>query len=286
MSAETEPHRRAAGTRPEVTLVAGGFEFPEAPTWHEGLLWVSDITAGGVSALTSAGSRAEHRLDGRRGIGGLAACADGRLLASGRDLVDSESGDPVLGRPEGSRGLNDLGVSSSGDLLIGVLNYRPLAGDVPARGSVGQVSRGHVDWTWAEGVTWPNGIAESSDGAVAIADFADGRIVVVDDAEGRGGRTLARSHSGHFDGLCADVSNHLWAATGPGGAIVRLDRSGNVVDRVDLPASFASSVCFSGSDSHVLYATVAGCSLTNDRSGAVLSIEVDTAGRAVPLVRW
>lgn len=273
-------------------LVADGFVFPEAPTWFDGRLWVSDIIAGGVAELRPDGRRAHHHLPDRRGIGGMAVTEHGRLIASGRDLVDVLSGETVLHRPEHARGLNDLGVSQRGELLVGVLNYRPLAGEEAVAGSVGRVSADGVDWTWMTDVTWPNGIGTLSDGIIVVADFADGVLRSVEPAASEHGgdedpasRTIAHSPSGHFDGLCADVADHVWVATGPGGSLVRLDRSGQVVDQVALPAGFVSSACFSGVDPHRLFVTVAGCSLTDDQGGAVLALDVDTPGAPPVLAR-
>ena len=274
--------------RHDVLVLADGFVLPEAPTWFDHRLWVSDIIAGGVVELHTTGRRVHRHLPDRRGIGGMAVTDSGRLIASGRDLVDVVSGATVLGRPEGSAGLNDLGVAQDGDLLIGVLNYRPLAGEAPAVGSVGRASSAAVDWTWMTDVIWPNGIGTLSDGVIVIADFAEGVIrsveqSITDRDPGRDtGRTTsqvtARSPAGHFDGMCVDVDDHVWVATGPGGSLVRLDRTGRLIEQITLPADFVSSVCFSGDDPHRLFVTVAGCSLARDQGGAVLTLQVETPG--------
>lgn len=273
-------------------LVADGFAFPEAPTWFDGRLWVSDIVAGGVAELRPDGQRVRHHLPDRRGIGGMVVTDRGRLIASGRDLVDVLGGEAVLHRPQRARGLNDLGVSQRGELLVGVLNYRPLAGEEAVAGSVGRVSGDSVDWTWMTEVTWPNGIGALSDGTIVVADFADGVLRSVEATEGdrRGAadpsiRTIAHSSSGHFDGVCVDVDDHVWAASGPGGSLVRLDRSGQVVVEVVLPAGFVSSACFSGDDPHRLFVTVAGCTLADDHGGAVLAFEVETPGATPEVAR-
>ena len=70
-------------------LVADGFAFPEAPTWFDGRLWVSDIIAGGVAELRPDGRRVRLHLPDRRGIGGMVVTDRGCLIASGRDLVGS-----------------------------------------------------------------------------------------------------------------------------------------------------------------------------------------------------
>lgn len=285
------PVRHLHPMKQEVVVFADGFVFPEAPIWFGNGVWVSDIVAGGVSELHPSGRRVHHHLPDRRGIGGMAVTDTGRLIASGRDLVDVLSEATVLSRPDGATGLNDLGVAQDGDLLVGVLNYRPLAGEAPVAGSVGRVSSDAVDWTWMTDVTWPNGIGTLSDGAIVIADFAEGVLRSVEqstadrDAAGIASRVTARSQSGHFDGMCVDVADHVWVATGPGGSLVRLDRAGQLVEHVTLPADFVSSACFSGDDPHRLFVTVAGCSLVGDQGGAVLTFEVETPGATPVLAR-
>lgn len=276
------PHRPRTTTA-DVHVFADGFSFPEAPTWFEGHLWVSDVIGGGVTELRADGRALGRRLQDRRGIGGMVVTQGGRLIASGRDLVDVISGTTVLARPDGSSGLNDLGVTGEGDLLVGVLNYRPLAGEPAVPGSVGRVTPDAVDWTWTTEVIWPNGIGVLSDGTIVVADFAEGVLRALGaerngSTNGRVSTTIGTSRSGHFDGLCIDDSDHIWVATGPGRTLARLDRTGRLVDQVELPAAFVSSVCFSGDDPHRLFVTVSGCALTADGGGAVLAIDVDTPG--------
>lgn len=257
-----------------IRLVAGGFVFPEAPTWFGGALWVSDVIEGGVTGLADDGTVVGQRVEGRKGIGGMAVTTDGRLLASGRDLVDTADGRTIFPRPDGSTGINDIGTTAGGDLLLGVLNYRALAGDDPVPGSVGRAHDGSVDWTWATDITWPNGVAAVGDGVV-VADYDRGTLFLVEDDGAT--RELCRSDSGHFDGLCVDDADHIWVATGPGRSIERWSADGALTARVELPAGFVTSACFSGDDPNTLCVTVADCSLA-DGAGAVLAVHVAVAG--------
>ncbi len=261
-----------------VRLVVGGFVFPEAPTWFEEALWVSDVMGGGVHAIDDDGSIRERRVERRTGIGGMAVTTDGRLVASGRDLVDTADGSTIFGRPAGATGINDLGTTAGGDLLLGVLNYRPLAGDAPVPGSVARVHGDRVDWTWATGITWPNGMAAAGS-RIVLADYARGVLLAIDD-DGTT-RELCRSASGHYDGLCVDDDDQAWVATGPGGTIERRDRHGALTAQVTLPAGFVTSVCFSGGDPNTLFVTVADCSIA-EGAGAVLAVHVAVAGTVPP----
>ena len=258
-----------------IEVVTEGLLFPEGPTWHDGALWVSDVIAGRVVRIDGDGAVTERHLEGRRGIGGLLVTEDGRLLATGPDLVDVVTGETVLSRPHGATGFNDIGVDANGAVLIGVLTYRPLAGDKPTAGSVARLNGDGVDWTWFEPITWPNGIASLTDGRTAVADYHDGALWLLADDDAP--ELICRSPHGEYDGLCVDDDDHIWVATGTGGTVERRDAAGRLVDEIHLPASFVTSVCFAGDDPRTLLATVSGSSAI-DGTGGVLAITVATPG--------
>ena len=258
-----------------IEVLAGGFVFPEGPTWHDGSLWVSDVLAGGVHRLGGDGARSEVWLEGRRGIGGLLATVDGRLLATGADLVDVTTGETVIGRPAGSTGFNDIGVDATGAALVGVLTYRPLAGDLPTAGGVARFDGARTDWDWFRPVTWPNGIDTLRGGQTVVADYHDGALWLIE-PDGTA-EVICRSPGGHYDGLCLDDDDQIWLATGPAGTIEQRDRAGRLLGEIDLPAAFVTSVCFAGDDPRTLLATVSGCTATGG-DGAVLAVTVAAPG--------
>ncbi len=100
------------------------------------------MIAGGVWGCSSGGVIREI-LPKRRGIGGIVAHADGGWVVSGRSVVhlllggeqrEILSGDEVCG-------FNNLGATHDGELLAGVLRYRPLAGEDPRPGQLLAVDR-------------------------------------------------------------------------------------------------------------------------------------------------
>lgn len=251
-----------------------GLEFPEAPVWHDGTLWVSDVSAGGVHRVAPDDSRQVFLAD-RRGIGGLVPRCDGGLIASGRDLVDVTRGSVVRDRPEFAAGLNDLGTDSEGAVLAGVLTFRPARGEPPTPGHVARLTPTGDEWTWISGPAWPNGIAQTPDGSVYYADFATGSLCrAIPD-----GAPVATSPGGHLDGIAADSHGRIWAATGPGGTVECWDLAGPTVTVHPVPASFVSSVCFGGPHLDQLFITVAGYAGTS--AGAVLSCRVPIPGHPV-----
>ncbi|MFI2474850.1 SMP-30/gluconolactonase/LRE family protein, partial [Nocardia xishanensis] len=67
-----------------------------------------------------------------------------------------------------------------------------------------------------------------------------------------------------------DAGGGVWVALGSGGAVARFAPTGELVDTIELPGTFVSSLTFTGAD---LYLT------TN--SGLFTTV-VDTTGAAVP----
>ena len=111
---------------------------------------VVDVLAGGVIRLSGNGDVDDRRLLGRRGIVDMVATADSRLLATGRDLVDNVTGDVITPRPEHFRGLNGVGTTLTGDLLVGASTTALWSATTRCRApSVRSTDRGPTTgWTW------------------------------------------------------------------------------------------------------------------------------------------
>ena len=222
----------------------------EAPRFGPaGEVVYSDVLAGGMWACSTDGEVREL-LGKRRGIGGIVGRADGGWVLSGRNVVhlmpDGEQREILSG--EGVCGYNDLGVTPDGNLLAGVLHYRPLAGEPPLPGRLLSLDPvGGVDLL-SEGVTWPNGIGVSPDGqTIYVSDYARGAVLAIA-REGGHTRELCRSPRGSADGLAVDSEGAVWVALGDGAAVARFLPDGELDDVFPLPAGFVSSLCFGGPD--------------------------------------
>lgn len=115
-------------------LLASTPGIAEGPCWVDGEVWFTDL-AGGIRRVRD-GTVVSMLLD-RRGVGGLVPHEAGGVVASGRSLVHvgaDGAGAELLPRPQGSTGFNDLHVTPDGDLLVGILKYRPMAGESPVPG--------------------------------------------------------------------------------------------------------------------------------------------------------
>ena len=211
----------------------------------------SDVMNGGVHRLTPDGEL-ETVLERRRGIGGLIPHRDGGLVVSGRDVARATGdGLETLLAPEGVIGFNDLTTDAAGDVLAGALRFHPFKGEDPVPAEVFRVSSGEVV---ATGVLWANGLAVV-DGTLFACDYARGAVLR---AEAGAFEVFAPAPRGSTDGLAADAEGHLWVALGDGAGIARVAPSGEVVDVVDVPGRFVSSLCFDGD---TLYVTTVGALL-------------------------
>src|SRR5450759_5574418 len=125
----------------------------------------SDVVAGGVWACSAEGVVREV-LAKRRGIGGILAHRDGGWVISGRTVLHlAEDGSQrALLEDRAACGYNDVGATAAGDLLAGVLRYRPLAGEPPRNGQLVRLADHGAVQVLTEELVWPNGIGVAPDG--------------------------------------------------------------------------------------------------------------------------
>jgi gluconolactonase len=242
----------------------------------------SDVIAGGVWGCSSDGVVREI-LPKRRGIGGILAHADGGWVISGRSLIhvlpDGEQREILSG--EGVCGYNDLGATAEGELLAGVLRYRPMSGEDPRPGQLLLVDGdGHVE-VLSEDVVWPNGIGVSPDGeTIYLSDYAQ-RAVLAVARQGGKTRTFCRSPRGSADGLAVDCEGCVWVALGEGAGVARFHPDGELDEVTTLPASFVSSLSFGGPDMRDVLITTADNLVQPELGGVLLRGRSEVAGMSM-----
>ncbi len=255
----------------------------EAPRFAaRGEVLYSDVIAGGVWGCSPEGAVREL-LPKRRGVGGMVAHADGGWVLSGRSVIhllpggeqrEILSGDEVCG-------YNDLGAAPDGELLAGVLRYRPLAGEDPRPGQLLSVGRHGAVTVLTEDVVWPNGIGVSPDGeTIYVSDYARQLVLALPRGGGEA-RELCRSPRGSADGLAVDRDGGIWVALGEGGGIARFLADGELDGVASLPASFVSSLCFGGADMRDVLITTADNHLEPELGGTLLRARSSIPGLEV-----
>ncbi len=242
-------------------VLSDGHLLAEAPRGlDDDSVLFSDVVAGGVFRVPPGGGVIETVVERRRGIGGLLPDAGGGILVTGRDLAIVTPGDEprTLLAPDGATGLNDLTSDGVGGVLVGVLRFRPMAGEDPVPGEVWHVPCAvEQSRVVARDVLWPNGIGVSPDGTTLyVADFAQSLVFAYDREDGAQ-RIFARAPRGSCDGLAIDSGGGVWVALGPGEGIARFSPDGALDEILEIPGAFVSSLVFTGADLRTLIVTTA-----------------------------
>jgi sugar lactone lactonase YvrE len=254
-----------------------------------GDLVFSDVIAGGVFSCSPDGTVSEL-LARRRGVGGIVPHADGGWVLSGRTVIHlgaDGSQRELLSDPE-APGYNDLGSTPAGELLVGELRYRPMAGDEPRYGRLLLIARDAPPRVLTDQVLWPNGIGVAPDGrTVYISDYAHANVLAVPlSAEGaESAAVFAEVPSGSADGLAVDVEGGVWVALGEAGAVARFTPAGALDELVELPAGFVSSLSFGGPDLRDVLITTADNLLKPELGGTLLRARSQIPGLPVSPVR-
>lgn len=233
----------------------------------DGSVLVANTTAGGVYRWS--GDAISTVVDRRRGIGGIALHADGRILVSGRDLAYVHpSGLRTVLAPVGATGINDLTVGSDGSVIVGVLRHQPQAGQTAGPTELIRIAPDGATQILLDDLLWPNGVGFAPGGeTLYVAEYAAARVRAYGP---HGSSVFADAPRGECDGLAVDADGGVWVALGSGGGIARFDAGGALHEVVELPGRFVSSLAFAGT---AIYVTTAG---------ALLRIDVGVPGVAVP----
>jgi sugar lactone lactonase YvrE len=225
------------------TLLAEGLGFAEAPRWHDGRLFVSDIAARQVLAFGLDGSR-EVVCEVAAAPSGLGWLPDGRMLLCSmhdRRVLRLEAGRLVTHADLTAvvtDDLNDMIVSADGNAYVGNFGYTAAPGATPvSTGLVLVRPDGSVERQPGE-LFRPNGMAITPDGrTLVVAETRVHRLTafrIDPDGSLRDPRLFAELPRGSWaDGICLDSEGCAWVADPKGRRAVRIDESSTILDSVD-----------------------------------------------------
>jgi D-xylonolactonase len=270
---------------PRFEVLATGYGLIEGPTVApDGGLWFSDVLGGGVFHLAPSGV-VTTAVPKRRGVGGIAAHADGGLVCGGRDLVHVKDGATrTLFAIDGLPGWNDLCTDASGRVYAGAVRFRVFDPGVTAvPGECWRVDgAGRAAELYAD-VQHANGIAVSPDERwLAHSDTRGQRVIV--HALREDGSVAERRHipvSGHADGLAFDETGAFWVALAGSGRIDRFAIDGTPLGSLAVPARMVTSLCFAGDSLRELIVVTADNALEPTGKGAVLCTRAPVPGAVV-----
>jgi sugar lactone lactonase YvrE len=239
----------------------------EAPVWDAAagvVRWV-DTPAGLVHGWHPVSGRHDVLPALGTSVGCIAPAGEGRLVAARRhDVVTLATADgrmAPLARPLDPGGaliFNDGKCGPDGAFWIGAMTEAL----TPGSGVLIRVAADGAVTRLREGMTLPNGIAWTADGArVYVIDSLERTVTAYpmpfDAAAGEVVIEVPEA-LGLPDGMAIDAQGQLWIAHWGGGAVRRWDpATGAVTQTVALPVSQPSSCCFGGPDMRTLFITSA-----------------------------
>ena len=140
----------------------------------------------------------------------------------------------------------------------------------------------------ADGLDFPNGIAVSADGARLVVAESEGDCLTEFAVAGDGSLS-ARRRFGHFgepDGICLDHAGAVWVSLFKEDAFVRVDRTGQVLQRIAAPGRRGIACTLGGAARRTLYCLSAETShenLKQAKSAAWIdTLEVASPGAGFP----
>ncbi len=270
------------------TLLAEGFVFAEAPRWHDGELWFSDMHGEAVYSTTPSGETTRRlALPGGKpsGIG---------FLPDGSALIVSMTERVLLRRaPDGSHSvharldtlvddeLNDMVVAPNGTAYVG--SYPDP--ENPSEGLLLKVLPDGSASVAARDMHFPNGTVLSPDGRTLIVAESKGRRLTAFDVDAHGDlggrRVVAATPDAAPDGIALDAEGAVWAAFPLAREFRRILPGGEVTDRVRVGGRMAVACTLGGPDRRTLFLASAAEWNAVDLGGDVTSV-IETLRVAVP----
>lgn len=244
-------------------LLADGFKFLEAPKWHKGRLWVSDVFDHKLFSIDSAGTRSLV-CDVPDRPSGQAFLPDGRHIvvsAKDRKLLEVTDGGlkEFVDLSAHARGyVNDFAVDPAGRLYVGDFGYDYDGGEPRRTTSIVRVDPDGSVTRVADDVDFPNGSAVIDGGrTLVVAETWECRITAFElsqSGELGNRRVFADLGDRQPDGLCADAEGALWVGCFNSGEFLRVLDGGVITDRFKFEGCAISCV-LGGEDRRTLFMT-------------------------------
>lgn len=285
----------------DVSVFADSLFFPESPRWHDGHLWLSDITGCVIRRYTESGVGEDYaRLDTEPS--GLGFAPDGCVLAvdmPGRRLLSINGDGTVTSVVADLSGhapsfCNDMVVATDGTAYVTQFGSNHWKGEPPCPVPVLRVGPdGKVD-AIGPPMHGPNGIVLTPDErTLLVAEPGAGRISYIrldpGGAVGEHGVHVnvppapdSQIPFGTPDGICLDGEGALWLADPTGHRVLRVDAAGRITDSIPFMDGIPLAVALGGAAVTTLYVTVAShvdfYAPRHDPKGYVAAVTVPVAG--------
>ena len=247
----------------QAQLVADGFCFLEAPKWHDGKIWTSDVFGRAVYAVTPDGQR-ERVCEIPLMPAGLGFMPDGRLIIAShgdRKLMQWRDGklsvyaDLAAAIPYW---INDFAIDAKGRIYLGNYGYHYNKGEAPQPAKMHRVDPDGTLTEVASGIDFPNGSVIINGGRTLVVNETwVGRVTafdLTDDGRLVNRRVFAELGERGPDGMCADADGAIWVGCYHSGEVLRVLDGGEITDRFQFEGR-GIACGIGGEDGHTLYMT-------------------------------
>jgi len=265
----------------QITTVAEGYRFLEAPRWRDGRLWFSDFYSHVVVSMRADGSDRRVEATVPEQPAGLGWLPDGRLL-----VVSMRDRRVLRREPDGTLAVhadlsghaaghtNDMVVDALGRAYVGNFGFDLMAGHLLEPTSLHRVDPDGTVTVAADDLWFPNGSVITPDGVLLVAETFGDRVTAFDlAADGTLTNRRVWAEFGPLpverdvhralavlrvaaDGVCLDAEGGLWIADANGDRLIRVIEGGTVTDEVR-PGSPVYACALGGADGRTLFACAA-----------------------------
>lgn len=279
-----------------LTPWVSGLGFGEAPRWHDGALWLSDITEQRVLRVDAAG-QVQTVVSTPGEPSGLGWLPDGGLLIV--QMAEHEVwryANGTLQRycttaPISRSKLNDMVVDRNGRAWVSNFGF-DYETEAPRSTALVGIEPGGQAVLAAEELWCPNGMAIDADGKLLFVGRYSASPEVIEFDMAASGALLNRRVFGRLpdnavcDGICVDSEQALWIASPTTHEFLRMERGGRISHRVSTGERFAIACVLGGPERRTLYGiTAATLSLRaahGTRNGRIECTQVAVPGAGVP----
>ncbi|MDB5723555.1 MAG: Gluconolactonase [Novosphingobium sp.] len=227
-----------------------------------GVVWYSDVIAGGVHGVKPDGSSAGSFNPGRMWTGGVMMNHDGAVLSSGEGgimwnhpgtgqsgwLLDTLDGQPV-------NGINEMAPDGTGGIFFGTNDIEMvIKGEATRPTELWRLTADRQAIKLADGIGFTNGLAYDAQRRRFYCNDTFHCTWVFDVAEDltlHNRRVLLEKED--VDGMALDAAGNLWITGFRSNFLTRVAPDGQLLDRVETPAGSITQLRFGGVDLRDIY---------------------------------
>ena len=248
-----------------IKTIARDFLLPESPRWHDGWLWMVDVVGGKVWRLSTDGRR-ELVVDARNKVAGLGFLRDSTPVVASQ--FDRKLNKIVNGALVPYADLSGFGVSPLNDLLVdpedrvyvGEFGYDLYSGAEPSPAGLFLVEPDGAVRQVAANLSFANGIVLLDGGKKLVIAETFGHCLTSFDRSENGDLSGRRVHfalPGYTpDGICVDAEGGIWVSSCETGDFLRLDKTGEITDTIQIEGGKAFACALGGEDGRTLFCNV------------------------------